>query len=142
MLVMLEAVAMPPDADGAREVRHYAYTSEADDPANLGGTVRDANNALDVVRRLVGRAEEREISGWYEGEPPGSPDVQPLWSIAIRIFASRPRVSRYQVTYCRRNGCPLRCTHVMMATYHAVKRAFKNGRRALEAERLARRRSP
>ena len=72
MLTILEAVAMPPGADGAREVRHFAYTSDADNPANLGGSVRDGNNALDIVRQLVGKSETRGETSWYEGEPPRS----------------------------------------------------------------------
>lgn len=142
MLTILEAVAMPPDADGAREVRHFAYTSDADDPANLGGSVRDGNNALDIVRQLVGSTdEERAESSWYEGEPPRSPDVRTLWEVTIRIFRSRPRISRYQVDYRKHDGCPMKAVASMLAVYRAVKRAFRNGKDALERERAERRRA-
>lgn len=129
MLTMLEAVAMPPDADGAREVRHFAYTSDADDPENLGGSVRDANNALDIVRQLVGSTdEERAESSWHEGEPPPIPDARKLWRVTIRIFRSRPKIARYHVDYHKEAGCPAKAVHRMMDTYRAVKRAFKRAR--------------
>lgn len=141
MLTILEAVAMPPGADGAREVRHFAYTSDADDPANLGGSVRDGNNALDIVRQLVGKSEARGETSWHEGEPPRSPDVQPLWEVTIRIFRSRPRISRYQVDYHKHDGCPMKAVASMLAVYRAIKRAFRNGKDALERERAERRRA-
>lgn len=141
MLTILEAVAMPRGADGAREVRHFAYTSDADDPANLGGSVRDCNNALDIVRQLVGKSETRGETSWYEGEPPRSSDVLPLWEVTIRIFRSRPRISRYQVDYHKHNGCPMKAVDSMLKVYRAVKRAFRNGKDALERERAERRRA-
>ena len=142
MLTILEAVAMPPGADGARdEVRHFAYTSDADDPANLGGSVRDGNNALDIVRQLVGKSEARGETSWYEGEPPRFSDVHPLWEVTIRIFRSRPRISSYQVDYHKHNGCPMKAVDSMLKVYRAVKRAFRNGKDALERERAERRRA-
>ena len=135
MLVNLEAVAMPPDERGWCEVRHFAYTSDADEPANNGGGVRDANNALEIVQQLIGKAEEREFSSWYEGRPPQGEDVVPLWEVTIRVFRSHRHVSCYQVEYRRHNGCPAQATDAMMRTYRAVKQALKNGRKALEAER-------
>lgn len=141
MLTILEAVAMPPGADGAREVRHFAYTSDADDPANLGGSVRDGNNALDIVRQLVGKSGTRGETSWHEGEPPRSSDVQPLWEVTIRIFRSRPRISSYQVDYHKHDGCPLKAVASMLAVYRAIKRAFRNGKDALERERAEKRRA-
>jgi hypothetical protein len=142
MLIILEAVAMPRGADGLREVRHFAYTSDADDPANLGGSVRDGNNALAVVQQLVGKSATRGETSWYEGEPPRGDSAlyMPLWEVVIRVYASRPRISRYQVDYRRHNGCPAKCTDAMMRTYHAVKRAFRTGKESLERERAARKR--
>lgn len=143
MLTILEAVAMPRGADGAREVRHFAYTSDADDPANLGGSVRDGNNALDIVRRLVGKSETRGETSWHEGEPPrGDPALyMPLWEVTIRIFRSRPRISCYQVDYHKHDGCPMKAVDSMLKVYRAIKRAFRNGKDALERERAERRRA-
>ena len=103
--------------------------------ANNGGGVRDANNALEIVQQLIGKAEEREFSSWYEGKPPQGEDVVPLWEVTIRVFRSHRHVSCYQVEYRRHNGCPAQATDAMMRTYRAVKQALKNGRKALEAER-------
>lgn len=97
--------------------------------------------ALDIVRQLVGKSEARGETSWYEGEPPRSPDVLPLWEVTIRIFRSRPRISRYQVDYHKHNGCPMKAVASMLAVYRAVKRAFRNGKDALERERAERRRA-
>ena len=141
MLVNLEAVAMPPGVDGAREVRHFAFTSDADDPTNQGGSVRDCNNALAIVNQLVGKAETRGETSWYEGEPPRGDSAlyMPLWEVTIRIFKSRPRISRYQVDYYKHNGCPMKAVDSMLKVYRAIKRAFRNGRDSLEREREAKR---
>lgn len=134
MLAVLEAVALPQtDAmPNHREVAFYAYT---EDEEGIGESVRDANNALKVVRNLT-----LKDSSWREGEPPREPGYVPLWDIAIRIFGSHAKHAKYQVDYRKLlPTLPLNHISVMMDTYHAVKRAFKKGRKSWQQKQQARR---
>lgn len=133
MKVLLEAVALPPDPPDAplRKVTFFAYPDERLDD----GSVRDWNNALTIVRSLTGKSGD-----WHEGEPPRSPLHTPLWQIIIHIFNSHARSAKYVVQYQKLyQKLDFKNVDLMMRTYHAIKRAFKRGRKTLELEKQARR---
>ena len=123
MIVMIEAVADPPDANVARPVILYAYTREEEAPRFPECELRDARHALSIVKSLCSRDR------MTDGEPPRSGDVMPLWEVSLRVCETRAGTSRYAVSYSRRNGCPLNATGLMMDIYHAIKRILKKARR-------------
>lgn len=123
MLVMIEAVADPPDAKGARPVVLYSYMKEEETPRFPECEMRDARHAAHIVKTLCSRDK------MVDGEPPRKGDVFPLWEVALRVSGTRAGTSRYAVSYSRRNGCPLNATGLMMDIYHAVKRILRRARK-------------
>ena len=132
MLVVIESVALPPkpETPDARLVQLFAYTREEAGEANRTDTVRDANHALQIVKRLVGGVIA-------EGAPPRE-NVVPLWTIQLQVSGTRRVHSCYRVAYRKHGGCPLPHIDLMMETYHAIKRVLRecreDYRRAKEAK--------
>ena len=138
MLVVLDSVALPPfpEAPSVRPVRMFAHTREEADEENRADTVRDANHALQIVKRLCGGVIT-------EGEPPRE-NVVSLWTIQLQVSGTRRAHSCYRVAYHKFNGCPLPHIDMMMEIYHAVKRVLRECRedyRRAKDEKKARRKA-
>lgn len=134
MLVVIDSVALPPlfEMPNIRPVRMFAHTREEAEEENRADTVRDANHALQIVKRLCGGTIA-------EGEPPRENVIQ-LWTIQLQVSGTRRAHSCYRVAYHKFNGCPLPHVSLMMEIYHAIKRVLRECRedyRREQAERKA-----
>ena len=128
MLVNIEGVACPADANGIREIVPYVYTME-DDRATPS-EVRDANHARQIVRNLA-VAE----SVFVDSEPPRGEGYTPMWVVQISVLGTRQHITRYRCAYRKFDGCPLVAIGWMMDIYHSIKKILKNSRKDLEKER-------
>lgn len=130
MLVNIEGVANPADANGVREIVPYVYTSQG--CRATPSEVRDANHAREIVRRLC-----VPDSVFVDAEPPRSSGHDPMWIVQVSVLGTRQKITRYRVAYHKFDGCPLSAIGWMMDIYHAIKRILKSSRKELEAERNA-----
>ena len=121
MLAIIEAVAMPPDENGKQLIQLYAYQRE-----DGGGTVRDANLALDIVNELT-EVQDGEESPIIKGEPPRGAEYQPLWEIFITVAKTHKDISFQKADYRKFDGFPVRASEAMMDIYAEVRRALRKG---------------
>lgn len=107
----------------------YAY------PLNERGdadTVRDANHALDIVRKLAGDGGQY----FKEGTPPK--DARRLFSVWMQISNTHKGTSRYHADYQRLPGCPQSVAGAMMDIYRAIKSVLRESRAALRERKQKR----
>lgn len=114
--------AMPPDAEGTREVRLFASVGSHDERSD-DTDVRDANHAVEIVRSLCG-------DGISEGAPPKG--AARLWVVTIRVDGSRRGRSSYRCEYRRFAGCPLNCVGEMMDVYRELKRLLRRAGKEIQ----------
>ena len=128
MLVNIEGVAQPADANGIREIVPYVYTSQ--DSRETHSEVRDANHAREIVRRLC-----LPDSVFVDAEPPRGDGYDPMWIVQISVLGTRQKVTRYRTGYHKYDGCPLAAIGYMMDIHAAIRKILKNSRKELEKER-------
>ena len=130
MLVNIEGVACPADANGIRSIVPYVYTSA--DERETPSEVRDANHAREIVRRLC-----IPESVFVDAEPPRGDGYDPMWIVQISVLGTRQKVTRYRTGYHKFDGCPLAAIGYMMDIHAAIRKILKNSRKELEKERKA-----
>jgi hypothetical protein len=135
MLAVIEAVAMPPDENGKQLIQLYAYQREGG-----GGTVRDANLALDIVNELT-EVQDGEESPIIKGEPPRGKEYQPLWEIFITVANTHKDVSFQKADYRKFDGCPVCASEAMMDIYAVVKKALRKGLKGYRAMKAAKKKA-
>lgn len=135
MLAIIEAVAMPPDENGKQLIQLYSYQRE-----DGGGTVRDANLALDIVNELT-EVQDGEQSPIIKGEPPRGAEYQPLWKILITVSNTHKDVSFQKANYRKFDGCPVCASEAMMDVYGAVKKALRRGLKGYRERRAAKKKA-
>lgn len=128
MLVNIEGVACPADADGNRAIVPYVYTSA--DERETPSEVRDANHAREIVRRLC-----VPESVFVDAEPPRSEGYDPMWIVQVSVLNTRNKITTYRTGYHKYNGCPLAAIGYMMDIHAAIRKILKNSRKELEKER-------
>lgn len=128
MLVNIEGVAQPADANGIREIVPYVYTST--DDRETPSEVRDANHAREIVRRLC-----VPESVFVDAEPPRGDGYDPMWIVQISVLGTRQKVTRYRTGYHKFDGCPLAAIGYMMDIHAAIRKILKSSRKELEKER-------
>ena len=128
MLVNIEGVAQPADANGIRAIVLYVYTSA--DSRETPSEVRDANHAREIVRRLC-----VPESVFVDSEPPRGEGYDPMWIVQISVLGTRQKVTRYRTGYYKYDGCPLAAIGYMMDIHAAIRKILKNSRKELEKER-------
>ena len=128
MLVNIEGVAKPADANGIREIVPYVYTST--DDRETPSEVRDANHAREIVRRLC-----IPESVFVDSEPPREKGYDPMWIVQISVLGTRQKITRYRTGYHKYDGCPLAAIGYMMDIHAAIRRILKSSRKELEKER-------
>jgi hypothetical protein len=128
MLAIIEAVAMPPDENGKQLIQLYAYQRE-----DGGGTVRDANLALDIVNELTETQDDEE--------PPRSKGHQPLWEISITVAKTHKDISFQKADYRKFAGCPVCASEAMMDIYATVKKALRKGLKGYRAMKAAKKKA-
>lgn len=126
MTVRIEGAAMPPDSNGLRTVRLFAYTMRA--AGETDTDLRDGNHCAAIVKRICGDGIEAAM-------PPK--DAWTLWRVYIRVSKSRRRIANYSCDYRKFIGCPLACAAEMMDIYHEIKRVLRNAREELEQAKEA-----
>ena len=128
MLVNIEGVAQPADANGIRSIVPYVYTME-DDRATPS-EVRDANHAREIVCHLC-------VPGavFVDAKPPRGDGYEPMWIVQISVLGTRQKITRYRTGYHKFDGCPLAAIGYMMDIYAAIRKILKNSRKELEKER-------
>ena len=131
MLVNIEGVAQPADANGIRAIVPYVYTST--DSRETPSEVRDANHAREIVRRLC-----IPESVFVDAEPPRGEGYDPMWIVQISVLGTRQKVTRYRTGYHKFDGCPLAAIGYMMDIHAAIRKILKNSRKELEKERKER----
>jgi hypothetical protein len=135
MLAIIEAVAMPPDDNGKQLIQLYSYQREGG-----GGTVRDANLALDIVNELTDPLDGEE-SPIIKGEPPRGKEYQPLWEIFITVAKTHKDVSFQKADYRKFDGCPVCASEAMMDIYATVKKALRKGLKGYRAMKAAKKKA-
>jgi hypothetical protein len=135
MLAIIEAVAMPPDDNGKQLIQLYSYQRE-----DGGGTVRDANLALDIVNELTDPLDGEE-SPIIKGEPPRGKEYQPLWEIFITVAKTHKDISFQKADYRKFDGCPVCASEAMMDIYAAVKKALRKGLKGYRAMKAAKKKA-
>ncbi len=128
MLVNIEGVAQPADANGIREIVPYVYTSA--DSRETPSEVRDANHAREIVRRLC-----IPESVFVDAEPPRGEGYDPMWIVQVSVLNTRNKITTYRTGYHKYDGCPLAAIGYMMDIYAAIRKILKNSRKELEKER-------
>lgn len=128
MLVNIEGVANPADANGVREIVPYVYTSQ--DCRATPSEVRDANHAREIVRRLC-----VPESVFVDAEPPRGTGYDPMWIVQVSVLGTRQKITRYRTGYHKFDGCPLAAIGYMMDIHAAIRRILKSSRKELEKER-------
>ena len=134
MIVSIDYAALPalPETPDARPLRLHAYTREEADAENRADTVRDANHALQIVKRLCGG--DGAIA---EGRPPAGARL--MWTVQIQISGTRRGRTNGRAAYHKESGCRLVDIDYMMEIYHAVKRVLRECRVDYRREREAKR---
>ena len=135
MLAIIEAVAMPPDDNGKQLVQLYSYQRE-----DGGGTVRDANLALDIVHELTDPLDGEE-SPIIKGEPPRGAEYQPLWEIVITVSNTHKDISFQKADYRKFPGCPVCASESMMDVFAAVKKALRRGLKGYRERKAAKKKA-
>lgn len=128
MLVNIEGVACPADANGIRSIVPYVYTST--DSRETPSEVRDANHAREIVRRLC-----IPESVFVDAEPPREKGYDPMWIVQVSVLNTRNKITTYRTGYHKYDGCPLAVIGYMMDIHAAIRKILKNSRRELEKER-------
>ena len=131
MLVNIEGVACPADANGIREIVPYVYTSQ--DERETPSEVRDANHAREIVCHLC-----IPESVFVDAEPPRGDGYDPMWIVQISVLGTRQKITRYRTCYHKYDGCPLAAIGYMMDIHAAIRKILKNSRKELEKERKER----
>lgn len=128
MLVNIEGVAQPADANGIRAIVPYVYTSQ--DSRETPSEVRDANHAREIVKRLC-----VPESVFVDAEPPRGDGYDPMWIVQISVLGTRQKVTRYRTGYYKFDGCPLSAIGYMVDIHVAIRKILKNSRKELENKR-------
>lgn len=118
MIVTIEGVLMPQEGM-YREVKRFAYTQEESNDLNGGDSVRDANQALKIVKQITGYSIT-------VGMPPRGKEYQPLYVIQIQVSNTHKMYSSYRVAYRKFNGCPVVASEDMMEIHAAIKKVLRN----------------
>ena len=128
MLVNIEGVACPADADGIRAIVPYVYTSQ--DERETPSEVRDANHAREIVRRLC-----IPESVFVDAKPPRGEGYDPMWIVHVSVLNTRNKITTYRTGYHKYDGCPLAAIGYMMDIHAAIRKILKSSRKELEKER-------